>query len=114
MKPELRKQDLLHPELSFEIVGVLFDVENRLGPGHKEKNTTLNKCSRISKLTTSNLELSRNLLRKALSAEESLISSNVYRTYAFDPISLYVQSVIPAEAGIQGLMPYSGFQFSLE
>jgi len=31
-----RRKDLLHPELSYRIIGVLFDVYNVLGPGHRE------------------------------------------------------------------------------
>ena len=29
--------ELVYPELSFKIVGILFGVYNELGPGHKEK-----------------------------------------------------------------------------
>ena len=36
MKATLRN-DLLYPELSFQIVGCAFDVFNKVGPGHKEK-----------------------------------------------------------------------------
>jgi len=35
--PTTHKPDLLYPELSFKIVGILFNVDNELGPGHKEK-----------------------------------------------------------------------------
>lgn len=31
------RDDLLYPELSYKIVGALFDVYNYLGPGHHEK-----------------------------------------------------------------------------
>jgi hypothetical protein len=31
------RNDLLYPKLSYEIVGILFDVYNYLGPGHPEK-----------------------------------------------------------------------------
>lgn len=34
---ELRRNDLIHPELCYKIVGALFNVDNDLGPGHKEK-----------------------------------------------------------------------------
>lgn len=34
---ELKRNDLVYPELSYQIVGILFDVYNQLGPGHKEK-----------------------------------------------------------------------------
>lgn len=30
------KIDLIYPELSYKIIGVLYDVFNKLGPGHKE------------------------------------------------------------------------------
>ena len=33
----LRRNDLVHPELSYMIVGTLFDVYNELGYGHLEK-----------------------------------------------------------------------------
>ena len=33
----LRRKDLIYPKLSYEIVGILFDVYNELGPGHREK-----------------------------------------------------------------------------
>lgn len=29
---------IIYPQLSYSIIGVLFDVYNQLGPGHKEKN----------------------------------------------------------------------------
>lgn len=37
MEYEVRKTDLLYPDLSFQIVGVLYDVYNALGAGHHEK-----------------------------------------------------------------------------
>jgi GxxExxY protein len=36
-KYRTRRIDLLYPELSFKITGVLFDVHNTLGGGHPEK-----------------------------------------------------------------------------
>jgi len=33
----LRRADLVFPELSYQIVGALYDVYNELGPGHLEK-----------------------------------------------------------------------------
>ena len=33
----LRRADLLYPDLSFKIVGVLIDVYKQLGPGHQER-----------------------------------------------------------------------------
>lgn len=36
-KHHLRRADLLYPDLSFEINGVLFDVFKQLGGGHNEK-----------------------------------------------------------------------------
>ena len=30
------KIELIHPELSYKIVGILYDIFNELGPGHKE------------------------------------------------------------------------------
>ncbi|MBI4135624.1 GxxExxY protein [Candidatus Uhrbacteria bacterium] len=32
----VRRNDLIEPELCYEIVGALFDVSNELGPDHKE------------------------------------------------------------------------------
>jgi GxxExxY protein len=37
MEPKLIRKDLIYPELSYEITGVLFSVFKELGPGHKEK-----------------------------------------------------------------------------
>jgi len=37
MKKELRKKDLIYPELSYQIIGILFEVYNQLGPGYHEK-----------------------------------------------------------------------------
>jgi GxxExxY protein len=36
-KPKIRRQDLLYPELSYEIVGALLEVYKTLGPGLPEK-----------------------------------------------------------------------------
>ena len=38
MKGEIRKDDLLYPEESYEICGALFDVFRDLGSGHREIN----------------------------------------------------------------------------
>ncbi|MDP3014876.1 MAG: GxxExxY protein, partial [bacterium] len=35
--PILKRNDLLYPELSYEIIGAAFDVYNLLGEGHHEK-----------------------------------------------------------------------------
>lgn len=32
----LRRKDIVYPELSYKILGVLFDVWTTVGPGHKE------------------------------------------------------------------------------
>lgn len=37
MKPIVRKNDLLYPELSYIIIGCAFDVYNSLGSGYHEK-----------------------------------------------------------------------------
>jgi len=37
-KPVITNPELLHPELSFEIVGSAYDVYNALGPGLKEES----------------------------------------------------------------------------
>lgn len=34
---ELRREDLIYPELSYKIIGCAFDVHNELGGGHHEK-----------------------------------------------------------------------------
>jgi len=34
---KVRKDNLIYPELSYQIVGVLYEVFNELGYGHKEK-----------------------------------------------------------------------------
>ena len=36
-KPNLRRDDLVYPELSYEIIGCVYDVWDELGPGHLEK-----------------------------------------------------------------------------
>jgi len=36
-KAELKREDLVYPELSYQIIGVLFDVYNKLGYGLSEK-----------------------------------------------------------------------------
>ncbi|MDO8594268.1 MAG: GxxExxY protein [bacterium] len=35
--PSSGQPELVYPELSFKLVGILFEVYNDLGPGHKEK-----------------------------------------------------------------------------
>src|SRR5688500_17383664 len=37
MKHQLKRDDLVYPELSYEIVGCVYDVWDELGPGHLEK-----------------------------------------------------------------------------
>lgn len=37
MKNFLKRKDLVYSELSYTIIGILFEVYNNLGPGHKEK-----------------------------------------------------------------------------
>jgi len=37
MRRVVRRNDLLYPDESYQIVGVLFDVFNELGPGHHER-----------------------------------------------------------------------------
>ena len=37
MKPKLRRDDLIHPELSYKLIGYAFEVYNELGYGHYEK-----------------------------------------------------------------------------
>jgi len=36
-KGELRRKDILYPELSYQIIGILFDVSNELGYGYQKK-----------------------------------------------------------------------------
>ena len=36
-KPKIKRKDLLYPELSYQIIGILFDVYNRLGPKYQER-----------------------------------------------------------------------------
>ena len=38
MPERVIKQNLLYPELSYKIIGILFEVNNTLGPGLKEKH----------------------------------------------------------------------------
>lgn len=37
MKPPLRREDIVYPELSYEIIGCAYEVFDALGPGHSEK-----------------------------------------------------------------------------
>jgi GxxExxY protein len=37
MENNLRRQDLIYPELSYKIAGCAYEVFNELGPGHEEK-----------------------------------------------------------------------------
>ena len=37
MKPQLKRNDLVYPELSYEIVGCAYEVFDELGFGHAEK-----------------------------------------------------------------------------
>ena len=37
MKPQLLRDDLVYPELSYKLVGCAFEVFDELGPGHSEK-----------------------------------------------------------------------------
>jgi GxxExxY protein len=34
---KLRRKDLVYPELSYQIIGILFEVYNEIGPGHQER-----------------------------------------------------------------------------
>jgi GxxExxY protein len=36
-KPELRRKDILYPELSYKIAGCAFSVYNEIGPGYHER-----------------------------------------------------------------------------
>jgi GxxExxY protein len=36
MKTEIKRDDLIYPELSYKITGILFEVFNELGPGLRE------------------------------------------------------------------------------
>ena len=36
-KKELKRNDLLYPELSYQIIGILFEVYNKMGYGYQEK-----------------------------------------------------------------------------
>lgn len=37
MKTIIIRTDLIYPELSYKIIGILFEVYNNLGPGYQEK-----------------------------------------------------------------------------
>lgn len=35
--PKLKRSDLIYPKLCYKIIGILYDVYNNIGAGHKEK-----------------------------------------------------------------------------
>jgi len=37
LKQELKRKDLIYPELSYQIVGILFEIFKELGSGYQEK-----------------------------------------------------------------------------
>ena len=37
MKPKLKRKDLVYPDLSYQVVGINFEVFKRLGSGYQEK-----------------------------------------------------------------------------
>lgn len=37
LKPELKRKDLIYPELSYQIIGILFEIFKQLGSGYQEK-----------------------------------------------------------------------------
>lgn len=37
IKKNLRRNDLVYPDLSYQIIGILFESYNKLGSGHHEK-----------------------------------------------------------------------------
>jgi len=37
VRPKVKRDDLIYPDLSYDIVGILFDVGSEVGFGHKEK-----------------------------------------------------------------------------
>lgn len=34
----IKRKDILYPDLSYKIIGILFDVYNDIGPGYREKH----------------------------------------------------------------------------
>ena len=36
LKAKLKRQDLVYPDLCYRIIGILFEVWTKIGPGHKE------------------------------------------------------------------------------
>lgn len=48
-KPKIQRKDLLYPELSYKIVGALFEVYKQLGGGLKEKHYQKAVASELSK-----------------------------------------------------------------
>ncbi len=36
-KAKIIRADLIYPELSYKIIGILFEIYNKLGPGYQEK-----------------------------------------------------------------------------
>ena len=36
-KARLKRKDLVYPDLCYKIIGILFDIWTKVGPGHKEK-----------------------------------------------------------------------------
>jgi len=49
MEKQLKKNDLVYPELSYKIIGILFDVYNEIGPGYREKHYEKAVCSELGR-----------------------------------------------------------------
>ena len=47
---KVRRSDLVYPELSYRIIGILFEVYNELGPGLQEKYYQRAVASRLRKI----------------------------------------------------------------
>ncbi len=67
--PDLKRNDLIYPELCYQIIGGLFRVWGNLGPGHKEK---IYQKAVYQELTNADLKVERELPSKLYYQERYL------------------------------------------
>lgn len=73
-KPLLQREDLVYPDLSYKIIGILFDVYNKLGYGQSEK--TYQKATAVG-LKSANIKFKEQVCAPLIYAKER-ISKNYF------------------------------------